>query len=76
MLYSLNYLDLRERIERVEWESLSDHAAVREARAICAERKREARAAYAEKGIFVKIRKGYYEPLNVRNETKDLLLLA
>lgn len=76
MRYSMCYLDLRERIERVEWESKSDRAAVREARAMCAERKRAARAAYAAKGIFVKIRKGYYVPLNVRNETTDSLLLA
>lgn len=76
MLYSLNFLDLRERIERVEYESANDREAVREARAICAERKRAARAAYAAKGIFVKIRKGYYVPLNVRNETTDSLLLA
>lgn len=70
------YLDLRERIERVEWESRNDRAAIREARAMCAELKRKARESYALKGICVKIRKGYYVPLNVRNETNDSLLLA
>lgn len=70
------YLDLRERIERVEWESESDRKAVREARAMCALRKRSEREAYALKGINVKIRRGYYTPLNVRNETTDSLLLA
>lgn len=76
MLYSMCYLDLREKIERVEWESASDRAALREARAMCALRKSSEREAYASKGILVKIRRGYYTPLIVRNETTDTLLLA
>lgn len=71
MQYSMCYLDVRERVERVEFEARTDCLAVREARAICAEAKRQARAAYAAKGLRVIIRKGYYEPLNVRCETTD-----
>lgn len=74
MRYCVTFLDVRERVELIEFSSISDRAAIREARHLCAEAARRARESYNAKGIRLRIPRGYYTPLYVRNEDENSFL--